>query len=171
MKKNISIRSLAIAFLARRELTRLELEKKLLHHFSRDFAFLEINKILDELEKDGYINDERFADTALHLWENKYGCVRIIAQLKNKGVSQKLRDRVREKLEPTEVERAKRLWEEKFGQLDKISSSFSNNDKNEFSLTKLKNYGKQVRFLTGRGFSMEVIRSVLRSTKFDVMDT
>ena len=75
----------AVAMLAARACSRNEVERKLLH---TGYSSGTVNKVIDRLEKDGYLNDEEFAKQwSGYRSEKKYGPHRIMLELKNKGIS------------------------------------------------------------------------------------
>ena len=72
-------------------------------------------------------------------------------ELKASGVSSELIANAIEELEETEAERAKALWQKRFG---KPAEDY-------------KERAKQMRYLLSRGFSMEVARQVVRADDFE----
>lgn len=167
-KKNISVKSLALSLLARRELTRSQLQKKLsLYFFGDDLVIKKIQKTLDELENKGYLDDQRYTDIALLSWTKKYGNLRIISQLKKQGISQKIVKQTIEKIKVTEFDRAVEVWEKKFTPnsnfflMEKLKKKHKDDEK-----IKLEVYKYQVNFLARRGFSIDVINKILKKVDY-----
>jgi len=73
---------------------------------------------------------------------------RITHELRRKGIAENLIGEVLPKLKETELAAAQEVWLKKFG-----TPALDQKEK-----------AKQLRFLQSRGFSMEVIRTVLRDT-------
>jgi regulatory protein len=101
---------------------------------------------LDALQAKGFINEERVLESLIHRRAPKLGTNRIRQELESKGLApEAIRDAVAT-LRSTEVERARAVWEKKFG-------------KSEASAAPAER-AKQMRFLAARGFSGDVIRKV-----------
>ena len=75
-------------------------------------------------------------------------------ELKNNGVSSEIITRTMQELGAGEYERAQALWRRRFGQ----------------AATDFKERGKQMRYLLARGFSMDVVRKVVKAEEFDGID-
>lgn len=161
-QKNTFVKSLAISFLARREFTRSELEKKLSYYCRYDDqAQARITAILDELESIGYLSEERYINNAIRLYQKKYGTARVISLLRNQGISDRMLEIVRKKMHLTEFERADAVWKKKFGLFSKfIGNDFSTEE--NIQNNKLQVYKKQAEFLLRRGFDFEIVRCVLK---------
>lgn len=136
----------ALRCLARREYSRLELEKKLVDHAQSPE---EIQQILDRLEQEKLLSDERAAEQIAYARSRRYGSLRICYELKNKGIEESLIETTLEKLKSAEFSNAQALWSRKFG----------------ISPTTPAERGKQTRYLAGRGFSFEVIHQVLSAAQ------
>ena len=144
----LSIRNRALGLLARREHSRAELQSKLAPH-TEDTA--EITALLDDLEQRDFVSDARFAAEFVRAKSQRFGAAYIAYALREKGVSQEIIDEALAAATDGELERARRVWQSKFGTLP----------------TSFEGRGKQTRFLAGRGFSSEIIRKVLRGEDFD----
>lgn len=82
------MRKKAIELLARREHSRLELKQKLT---SREFDSGEIEILLDELEKQDLLSEERFVEMFVRSRKNNgFGPKKIIAELQTRGISNNL---------------------------------------------------------------------------------
>lgn len=136
----------ALAALARREHSRLELERKL-GRFAESAEQLE--RVLDVLENRKLLSADRFSQSLVHRREARYGNQRIVRELEEHRLDPALVRRRAAEIAASETERCKAVWDKKFG-------SAPNN---------LEERARQIRFLTARGFSADAIRSVLRSVK------
>ena len=77
-------RATALRLLARREHSRLELSLKLRQ---RKLPGDIINAVLDDYEKEGWLDDDRFADVyARQRMDLGYGPLRILGELQQRGV-------------------------------------------------------------------------------------
>ena len=138
-----TLRQRAIRLLARREHTQAELANKLAAHGSPD----EIDTVLAQLESTQLQSDARFAEAYLRGHAQRLGAARLRNTLRNKGVAGELIDALMTSAElPDELERARALWVRKF------STAPSDG----------KEWARQARFLQGRGFSVEIIRRLLK---------
>ena len=135
------LKARALRHLARREHSRAELERKLAPHASSPEA---LEALLLQLEERKQLSNERFAEQRAHVLARKYGPARIRHDLKAKGISPELVDRVPSE---GELERARAILQRKYG--DPAASR--------------EERARRARFLQGRGFSADVIhRLVLR---------
>jgi regulatory protein len=144
-----SLQTLAVGYLARREYSRLELEKKLAEHAQTPEA---LSEALDALEQRGLLSAERVVEQVLHGRRHKYGAQRIRHELKEKGIAEHLIDMAMIDLKGSELEAARTIWRRKFGVIPE----------------NMKERSKQARFLAGRGYSAEIIRQVLACSDEDV---
>lgn len=79
----------ALRLLAVRNHSRAELRRKLLH--GRPGALDRVEEILDQLERQGYLNDGEFAyQRALHQHRKHWGLRRIGQDLKNLGIREEI---------------------------------------------------------------------------------
>ena len=143
-----TLRQRALNLLARREHTALELRKKLSPH-ALDQA--ELTELLDDLLQRGWLSEERFSEQLIHARKVRYGAQRIAHELKEKGVSGETVAALLPMLKETELETACTVWARKFG----VPPADG------------KERARQVRFLTSRGFSQEVIWKVLKEQERD----
>jgi regulatory protein len=137
----MELRARALRLLARREHSRAELGRKLARYAESSVA-LEV--LLLDLEKRKQLSDERFASERAHSLSRKYGAARIRQDLKARGVDAQLIDRISSE---GELERARAILTRKY---------------REPAATR-EERAKRMRFLQGRGFSFDVIRSLLSS--------
>jgi regulatory protein len=158
-----SLKARAVALLARREHSRVELRAKLLaaarpdrspgpvmtHNLDTaqdpDPALLqaEVEALLDWLQAHHYLSDARFAESRIHARAPRHGQARIRMELARHGVA--LEAEAGRRLRETELARAQAVWQRKFGQAP--------GDARERA--------RQMRFLAGRGFAAEVIWRVV----------
>ena len=135
----VELRARALRLLARREHSGTELERKLLPHAGSSEA---VDVLVSELKTKNQLSEARFAEERARRLSRKYGAARIRQDLKSKGVSEELIDRVSSE---GELERARAILERKY---------------REPAATR-EEKAKRMRFLQSRGFSTEVIFSLL----------
>ena len=143
MTRAPSLKTRALGYLARREHSRLELEKKLARHAQTPE---ELSSMLDTLEQRGFLSAARMVEHVIHIRRGRFGSQRIMHELREKGIAENLIAAVLPNIKETEQDNAREVWRKKFGVMP--------NDAKEL--------GRQMRFLVGRGFTTEVIRQVLR---------
>ena len=134
------LKARALRYLVRREHSRAELERKLAPHAESAAA---IAAVLDLLLSRTQQSDERFAEERARSLSRKYGPARIRQDLKARGIADDIVDRISTE---GEAERAGAILRRKY---------------REPAGTR-EERAKRARFLQGRGFSCEVIRSVLK---------
>jgi regulatory protein len=136
------LRARALRLLARREHSRRELASKLAVHAESSSA---LELVLSELEKRKQLSEERFAEERARWLSRKYGAAKIRQDLKAKGVSDELINRVSSE---GELERAREILRRKY----------------RTPATTREGRAQRARFLQARGFDGEVIhRLVLRA--------
>ena len=137
----VELRARALRLLARREHTRQELESKLSPHAGTSE---DLQSLIAGLKQKNQLSEERFAEERTRSLSRKYGAARIRQDLRAKGVSDELIGRVTSE---GELERARAILERKYR-----SPAASREER-----------AKRMRFLQGRGFSFDIIRSLLSS--------
>jgi len=140
--EELSLKARALALLAKREHSRLELARKLAR-YTQDPDVLEL--LLDDLEQAGWLSDVRYAQAVIHRQASRQGAQRIAHMLRTQGVDT---DHITELMAPlhdTEVARARAVWQKRFDQPP----------------VDAKQYARQLRFMTYRGFSAEVLRQII----------
>lgn len=150
-KPELSLRTRALQYLARREYSRAELRGKLLPHAqtAEDFeqaAPVDLDALLDDLTARGWLSDARAATQLLHAKRSRYGIQRITHELRQKGIAEDLISAALPALKESELEAAREVWQRKFGTLPQ-------DDKEK---------ARQMRFMQSRGFGFDVIFAVLR---------
>ena len=143
-RPGLSLKARAVGLLSRREHSRFELERKLAP-FAESAE--ELCGVLDELSKNGWQSDERYTQGWVHRKASLHGTARIGQDLRQRGVSAPEVAKVQEQLKLTELERARGVWQKKFANLPQSDNAAE--------------YARQGRFLLSRGFSSDVIRTVL----------
>lgn len=158
-RPEISLRARALQYLARREYSRAELHAKLLPHVQADAEFeqvrdldTQLDVLLDDLVARGWLSDARAATQLVHAKRSRFGTQRIAHDLRQKGIGEELISAALPELKETELQTAREVWQKKFGTAPQDE----------------KEKARQVRFLQSRGFSLEAIFKVLRTS--DVED-
>ncbi|OGS77017.1 MAG: recombination regulator RecX [Gallionellales bacterium GWA2_55_18] len=155
-KPELSLRTRALQYLARREFSRAELRGKLLPHTCTDGDFSlsqpenprpeELDALLDDLTARGWLSDARAVTQLLHTRRSRFGTQRIAYELRQKGIAEELIDAALPALKESELDAAREVWQRKFGVLPQEAREKT----------------KQMRFLQSRGFGFDVISQVLR---------
>ena len=191
---NVSIKAQALRYLAQREHSRAELERKLMRALTRppqpararrgergeadDAAATgfggadpgaavdaddtldpedaaqakkqalqqDIASTLDELSVKGFLSDERTAAQLLTSKAPRFGVNRLRREMQLKGLDGALISSTLARAKDGELAHAREVWRRKFGEPPADAKA----------------YGKQMRFLAGRGFSSSVIQRILR---------
>lgn len=147
MPNEPSLRNRALTLLARREHSRAELQRKLAA-YAEDPQ--ELQDLLDDFTRRGWLSDARFAEALVHDKQAKFGTVRLAYELRERGVEESvIRDQL-EELKASELERARQVWQSKFGILPEDAKARA----------------KQMRFLQSRGFSLDVIGKIVRGIEY-----
>ncbi|MTI12922.1 regulatory protein RecX [Sansalvadorimonas verongulae] len=138
------LRRAAMELLSRREHSRQELFGKLR---GRAESLEMLEGILDQLEEDRLLSDERFVESFVRSRIGRgYGPVRIRQELQQKGADSDLIVMALESAEVDWHELARESRQRKFGE----SAPVDNRDRS-----------KQMRYLQYRGFDMDAIRSAI----------
>ena len=166
----LSLKARALASLALREHSRSELRRKLLAHAERaqdraataagdeqaadagagrERLGAEVDALLDALQAQGLLCEERFVASRVRVRAERYGNRRIRAELAQHGLTPDAQTAA--DLAASEMARARAVWARKFAGL----------------ASDPKDRAKQMRFLASRGFSAEVVHRVLRSPSDD----
>src|SRR5258708_4152876 len=136
------LKARALRYLVRREHSRAELARKLAPHAeSPEAAEAVLNLLLSKKQQ----SDERFASERARVLSRKYGAAHIRHDLKSRGVSDEISEKVSSDL--NELEKARTILQRKYREPATTRAEHAN----------------RARFLQGRGFSYEVIKHVLSS--------
>ena len=140
------LRQRAIRLLARREHTHAELRKKLAGSVDGCTAE-EIETVLAELAGCGLLSDARAATSYLRGHGERFGAIKLKQTLRARGIDDDTIAAGMENAElPEELERARVAWRRKFRSAPQ--------DQREWA--------RQARFLQSRGFSVDIIRRLLK---------
>lgn len=137
-----SLRARALSLLARREHSRLELRRKLAPHAESPE---QLDTVLDTLESQGLLSNERFADSVVNRRAARFGAARIRQELREHELPAELVSEHLAELDRSEYERARQVWARRFGRPP----------------VDLPDRMRQARFLAARGFRADVVRRVL----------
>lgn len=150
----LSVKGRALRYLAQREHSRQELERKLARHVQDTEAAsaqVQISAALDELAAKGLLCEERAAASVLHSQGQRYGVRRLKQTLQGKGLAPALVASTLQQARSTELARAQEVWRRRFGSPPADAAE----------------RGRQMRFLAGRGFDGDIIRRVVRGSAED----
>jgi regulatory protein len=153
-----SLKVRALQWLAQREYSRTELRQRLLRvalprtppgapddePADEAGAQARVDELLDWLQAHRYLSDERFVESRVHARSARYGNLRIRQELAQHRLA--LSPDAEQVLKDNELARAREVWARRF----------------EAPPQSVAERARQVRFLTGRGFSADTVRRVLR---------
>ena len=105
----------------------------------------EVDALLQWLEAHGYLSEARFVESRVHARQSRFGNLRIRQELQQHGVA--LDADTQQALQRSEFNRAWDLWRKKY------------DSPAEDAAARL----RQMRFLAGRGFSIDVVRRVVKA--------
>jgi regulatory protein len=174
-----ALKSRALRWLAQRDHSRVELERKLLTH-ARALARLaeaaaaaqagaptpdaaqpaafpdsllrdRIAAVIDGLAAAGLMNEPRMAESLLAAKAPRFGERRLRQVMQQRGLEPALVDAAVQQARGSELERAQALWQRRFGSPGATPAERA----------------RQMRFLAGRGFGGDVIRRVVRGAPDD----
>ena len=144
----LSLKGRALRYLAAREYSRVELERKLKPHAE---STEQLAQTLDDLQAKDFISEARVVESVINRRAAKFGAARVKHELMGKGLEAELVAQAVSKLKATEVERAREIWLRKFAG----------------SAPDAAGRAKQMRFLVARGFSGDTIRKAMARLKED----
>ena len=144
----LSLKGRALRYLAAREHSRAELERKLASHAESP---QQLAQVLDELQAKDFISEARVVESVVNRRQAKLGASRIRHELMGKGLAVEAVAEAVSALKASEVDRAREVWRKKFGEPAADAAG----------------RGKQMRFLAARGFGSEAIRRVISQTEDD----
>ncbi|MDB5885225.1 MAG: regulatory protein RecX [Polaromonas sp.] len=145
----LSLKGRALRYLAAREHSRPELERKLKPHEETPG---QLAQVLDELQAKDFISEARVVESVINRRAGRFGASRIRYELQNKGLGAEAVADAVERLKGSELERARDIWRKKFDgpALDAAGKA------------------RQMRFLAARGFGGDVIRRVVSQADDDI---
>lgn len=140
----MSAKSVAVRLLSRREHSAFEIRDKLL---KREFGEAEIDLVIIELEKGGWLSDERFAEAYIRMRQLKgFGPIRIAMELSERGISESIVD--------CYLHHDDESWRQTLAQ--QYQKKYKNIAIDDYS-----DKAKRIRFLQYRGFSLDMIFQVV----------
>ncbi len=145
MKKPVSLRSRALNYLSRKEMSRQELAQKLAP-YAEDSQ--ELTELLEEFARHHWQSDERVTESFIASRSHRYGSRRLSEALRHKGVDENL-IQMHQISKEEEIQNALAVLQKKFAHLPQ-----SPEEKN-----------KQMRFLAYRGFDFDIIHTVFSLRK------
>ncbi|RSZ55351.1 recombination regulator RecX [Massilia atriviolacea] len=140
---HLSLKGRALRYLSMREHSRLELGRKLARHAEEGD---DVDALLDFLEKNNWLSQERFSESLIHRRSARFGNSRIMAELQSHGVKGEALQELKAGLADSEMARARDVWERKYGTV--ASDPAERN--------------KQMRFLMQRGFSQRAVKAAMQ---------
>jgi regulatory protein len=138
----LSLKGRALRYLAAREHSRAELERKLAAHAETPE---QLAQVLDELQAKDFISEARVVESVINRRAARFGAARIKYELLNKGLSAGAVADAVQRLKGSELDRARDIWRRKF----------------DGPAPDAAGRAKQMRFLAGRGFGGDVIGRVV----------
>ena len=144
----LSLKARALRFLSMREHSRLELGRKLSRHAEEGD---DVEALLDFLEKNNWLSQERFSESLIHRRAARFGNSRIMAELQSHGVNGEALQELKAGLADSETERCCEVWNRKFGTVAADPQQRN----------------KQMRFLLQRGFSQRAVQKALKGAPED----
>ena len=150
----LSVKGRALRYLAQREHSRQELERKLARRVDdteQASAQQQIARALDELTAAGLLSESRAAASVLRSQGQRYGVRRLKQTLQSKGLDAELISTTLQQAHSTELERAREVWRRRFGTPPASAAERA----------------RQMRFMAGRGFEGDVIRRVVQGADKD----
>ena len=134
----------ALQLLARREHTRRELERKLAP-YAEDEG--EIAALLDEFGRRGWLSEARAVEQVVHARRARFGSRRIREELERRGVDAERVATAMDRVRPDERAALEAVWRKKFGAAPRTPAERA----------------RQIRFLQGRGFEIDMILKVIKA--------
>jgi regulatory protein len=147
-KTEPSLKARAMRFLARREHTRVELKRKL---SARAQEGEDVDGLLDELTRKGWLSDARFAEQAARAKSRRFGPLKLAHYLKSRGVGDEAMAAGLRSAGADGLASLDWIWRTRFGVLPA-------NEREKM---------RQVRFLQGRGFAVDDIFKYLKTQQED----
>ncbi len=162
-----SLKTRAVYYLSKREHSRAELAKKLAQptYKARQKAFVHktelpetpspelIESVLDDLQRQGFLDDERFARGLARKNASKHGTARVMSSLGQHQLDARTTQELASQLKDSELPRCHDVWRKRFAHIDRAAMNYA---ESQAAL------GKQGRFLMQRGFGGDTVRKVLK---------
>ena len=150
----LSLKARALRWLAQREHSRAELQRKLARSMAPQAMPAlagQIVALLDELEQKGFLNEQRAAESLLAAKSSRLGTHRLRQIMQARGLPAGLISATLQQAQTSELTRATEIWRRKFGTPARDAAGRA----------------KQVRFLLGRGFGSDIVRQVVKGCDDD----
>ncbi|MGY2485643.1 recombination regulator RecX [Cupriavidus sp. CP313] len=147
----LSLKARAVGYLSRREHSRAELARKLAPHAE---SAEQLEQLLDALERENWLSNQRFADSLAHRRGARYGTARVMQEAKTHKLGSEQLGDLQERLRATEVARAREVWRKRFGAPPDTPEARA----------------KQIRFMVARGFSRSVVGKIIQGADEDYGD-
>lgn len=141
-----SLRARALALLAAREHSALELRRKLSAHAESED---QLDALLGELAGKGLLSEQRFAEGLVRRRAQRYGLRRIAMELDQHAIPDDLRAPLLRELAAGEGERALQVWRKRFGHPPADAQERA----------------RQQRFLAQRGYTGDIIAWVMKQVR------
>lgn len=149
MRPALSLKARALKYLSTREHSRIELGRKLARYAEEGD---DVDALLDFLEKNNWLSQERFAESLVNRRAGRYGNSRVLSELQQHGVKGEELAELKSTLSSTEATRAREVWRRKFGKIAEDAAERA----------------KQMRFLLQRGFSQSAARVAMQGQDDDM---
>ena len=134
----------ALRLLARREHSQYELRRKLK---ARGYGERLVDELVAELITERLLSDTRYAEAMVTNRSSRgYGPLRICMELRDRGVAERIVDKVLQEAEVDWDERLRHTHDRKYG---------------EIAVESFKTWASRAQFLNNRGFSVDAIRRVI----------
>jgi len=140
------LRAVALNLLAMREHSRAELTRKLA---SRAESEEQLQALLDELERAGYLSEQRFVESLIRRRASRFGSRVIERELREHHVDDEVSGPLLRELAEGDRQRALAVWRKRFRDAPRT----------------LEERARQQRFLANRGFDGETIAAVMRAVR------
>ena len=118
---------------------------------STESTAAEVDTVIAWLTAHGYLSQQRFVESRVNARQARFGNLRINRELQQHGVA--LDAEAQQALRASEYDRARDVWQRRYGAGGAPQDAAAR--------------VRQMRFLTGRDFSPEVVRRVLRAPAGD----
>ena len=153
-KNQLQLKKRALYYLGKRDYSRVELRKKILTYSeSLEISNVDLELVLDELEKKDWLSDDRFTEQFVSSKKRKFGARKIAHELKLRGVDELIINRVLSNIKDDEFLLAKNIWEKKFNWIP----------------TTIDEKAKQIRFMQSRGIEGAIIHQILSGKSPEIL--
>ena len=102
--------------------------------------------MLEEFERRGWLSEQRALEQLVHARRGKFGSGRIRQELLSKGIAEDAVARTLPQLKDGDLVAARAVWTKKFGSVARNAQERA----------------RQIRFLQGRGFALEIAMRIIK---------